>query len=150
MFTLLCLCIWHVASVLTMETLYDWDEPIAQLHSSNFSDTIVDSDTAWVAVFYSTWCGHCQRFAPNYTEFANEVEGRWLSGIILCMRLASERWRYTVTPSLIGWAHTQNFVYASSQWEMALHCNAISHWLGAYTEWSLDFMKKSWHGKACV
>ena len=20
---------------------------------------------------------------------------------------------------------------------MALHCNAISHWLGAYTEWSL-------------
>ena len=30
------------------------------------------------------------------------------SGIILCMRSANERWRYTVTPSLIGWAHTQN------------------------------------------
>ena len=30
------------------------------------------------------------------------------SGIILCMRPANERWRYTVTPSLIGWAHTQN------------------------------------------
>ena len=30
-------------------------------------------------------------------------------------------------------------VYASSQWEMALHCNTISHWLGAYTEWSLKF-----------
>ena len=28
--------------------------------------------------------------------------------IILCMRPANERWRYTVTPSLIGWAHTQN------------------------------------------
>ena len=28
-------------------------------------------------------------------------------------------------------------VYAPSQWEMALHCNAISHWLGAYTRWSL-------------
>ena len=28
-------------------------------------------------------------------------------------------------------------VHALSQWEMALHCNAISHWLGAYTEWSL-------------
>ena len=25
-----------------------------------------------------------------------------------------------------------NFVYASSQWEMALQCNAISYWLGAY------------------
>ena len=30
-----------------------------------------------------------------------------------------------------------HFVYAPSQWEMALQCNAISHWLGAYTEWSL-------------
>ena len=28
-------------------------------------------------------------------------------------------------------------VYASIQWEMALHSNAVSHWLGAYTEWSL-------------
>ena len=30
-----------------------------------------------------------------------------------------------------------NSVYVPSQWEMALHCNAISHWLGAYIEWSL-------------
>ena len=29
-------------------------------------------------------------------------------GIILCMHSANERWRYSVTPSLIGWAHTQN------------------------------------------
>ena len=29
-------------------------------------------------------------------------------GIILCMHLANERWRYTVTPSLIGWVHAQN------------------------------------------
>ena len=28
--------------------------------------------------------------------------------IILCVRSASERWCYSVTPSLIGWAHTQN------------------------------------------
>ena len=28
-------------------------------------------------------------------------------------------------------------VYLPSQWEMALQCNAISHWLRTYTEWSL-------------
>ena len=28
-------------------------------------------------------------------------------------------------------------MYALSQWEMALQCNAISHWLGAYRKWSL-------------
>ena len=31
-----------------------------------------------------------------------------VAGIVLWMRPANERWRYTVTPSFIGWAHTQN------------------------------------------
>ena len=29
-------------------------------------------------------------------------------GIILCMLPSNERRRYSVTPSFIGWAHTQN------------------------------------------
>ena len=33
---------------------------------------------------------------------------RWATEIILCMRPANERWRYTVALSLIGWVHTQN------------------------------------------
>ena len=31
-----------------------------------------------------------------------------IRGRILCMRTANQRWCYSVTPSLIGWAHTQN------------------------------------------
>ena len=35
--------------------------------------------------------------------------------------------------------HFRNhFLYAPSQWE-TLHCNTISHWLGACTKWSLAF-----------
>ena len=30
-----------------------------------------------------------------------------------------------------------HFVYAPSQWETTLHGNVVSHWLGAYTKWSL-------------
>ena len=30
-------------------------------------------------------------------------------------------------------------MYAPCQWEMTWHCNAASDWLGAYTEWSLNF-----------
>ena len=42
----------------------------------------------------------------------------------------------------IGWMTYQvytkdHFVYAPSQWETTLQCNVVSHWLGAYTEWSL-------------
>ena len=32
-------------------------------------------------------------------------------------------------------------LYSLSQWQMALHCNVISHWLGAYIEWSLKYKK---------
>ena len=28
---------------------------------------------------------------------------------------------------------------APSQWETTLHCNAISHWLGAYAQWSQHY-----------
>ena len=30
----------------------------------------------------------------------------------------------------------------SSQWEMALRPNAVSHWLGAYTQWSMHMVKQ--------
>ena len=29
------------------------------------------------------------------------------------------------------------FVYALNQWETTLQCTVVSHWLGAYTKWSL-------------
>ena len=37
-----------------------------------------------------------------------------------------------------GWAGRDLFVYATSQWETTLHCNVVSHWLGAYTKWTLE------------
>ena len=30
-----------------------------------------------------------------------------------------------------------HFVNVPSQWKTTLHCNVVSHWLGAYTNWSL-------------
>ena len=36
-----------------------------------------------------------------------------------------------------GWFARDHFVYAHSLWEMVLHCNVISHWLGTYSKWSL-------------
>ena len=44
-------------------------------------------------------------------------------------------------------ARTQgSFLYASSQWELALHCNAVTHWLGAYRERSrrTDVYNERW------
>ena len=44
---------------------------------------------------------------------------------------------------------TQNirdhFVNVPSQWETMLHCNVISHWLGAFTKWSLKITTTNLH-----
>ena len=42
--------------------------------------------------------------------------------------------RHHLVPNLFLRDH---FVYAPSQWEMMLHCNIVSHWLGTYTKWFL-------------
>ena len=46
--------------------------------------------------------------------------------------------------------HRDQSVYVLSQWEMALHCNAISHWLGTYTdtEWNIMITQGVMH--ACI
>ena len=58
---------------------------------------------------------------PHYQPFMRGVQQSsshwWIlfrnwqlcgAGIILCVRIANERWRYNVTLSLIGWVNTQN------------------------------------------
>ena len=37
----------------------------------------------------------------------------------------------------ISYHHRDQFGNAPSQWEMMLHCNVISYWLGAQKKWSL-------------
>ena len=36
------------------------------------------------------------------------------------------------------WIPSDHFVDAPSLWETTLQCNVVSHWLGAFTKWSLN------------
>ena len=38
-------------------------------------------------------------------------------------------------------------VYAPSQWETTLHCNVVSYWLDAYTQWSLILTRNNCNSK---
>ena len=46
--------------------------------------------------------------------------------------------------TLLCWHWGRTFrdlsVDAPSQWETTSHCNVVSHWLGAYTKWSLNIL----------
>ena len=49
-----------------------------------------------------------QNYLQHLLVEINSAQQGSITGIYLCMRSANERWRYIVTLSLIGWAHTQN------------------------------------------
>lgn len=54
--------------------LYRPYDPLVQLNSSNFHSTIIGKSHAWIVEFYSSWCGHCQHFAPTWREFARQIK----------------------------------------------------------------------------
>ena len=71
----------------------------------------------WAILFWPR-CPVCEVDTKRMVHCCNPCHGTMglqgicslsaISGIILCMCPANERWRYTVKPSLIGWAHPQN------------------------------------------
>ena len=43
-----------------------------------------------------------------------------------------------------------HFVHAPSQWEMMLHCNVVSYWLGAHTQWSMYWVCSIQYPDVCT
>jgi len=59
-------------------SLYSEDTKVVLVNHTNFESTVLESDRAWVVELYASWCGHCQRFAPVYDQFATDIY-RWKS-----------------------------------------------------------------------
>ena len=59
------------------------------------------------------------------------------SGIILCMHPANERWHHNV----LKWFHDSGIILCKHPANE--RCNVISHWLSAFTKWSLMILVSS-------
>ena len=55
--------------------LYDNNPNVYYLDHTNLQHMVSMSPSFWVVEFYSSWCGHCQKYAPLYSEFAVDVLG---------------------------------------------------------------------------
>ncbi|CAF4813105.1 unnamed protein product, partial [Rotaria sp. Silwood1] len=51
-------------------SFYNANDKVVVLNSQNFSQTVYQSETAWLIEFYASWCGHCQSYANTYREIA--------------------------------------------------------------------------------
>lgn len=56
-------------------TLYEPPAPgIHCLHGNEVLEELTDSKWVWMIELYSSWCGHCQKFAPHIKELAMDME----------------------------------------------------------------------------
>ncbi|KAJ1525244.1 hypothetical protein ONE63_010069 [Megalurothrips usitatus] len=69
-----------MSDVITSEGLYSTADKVVILNVTTFEKTVLGSDVAWLVEFYNTWCGHCQRYAPIWKEFAGMVAG-WKAAV---------------------------------------------------------------------
>ena len=67
-------------------------------------------------------------FDPNFTGPIKKLSPSIMLSKSIMWIKEKQTDRYT-------WGH---FVYASSQWEVTLQCNVVTHWLGTFTKWSLS------------
>ena len=55
--------------------LYAPEDKVKILDIDNFNSTVFGSQNSWLIEFYSSWCGHCIRFAPTWKQLAKAVKG---------------------------------------------------------------------------
>ena len=68
--------------------LYQGDRHVIHLSNVTFYDALLDKPHAWAIEFYKDWCGHCQRYAPVWSEVARRTKGE--RGVVRKVRKVRE------------------------------------------------------------
>ena len=55
--------------------LYEDVDEMVCLDRLLITPSLTLSNTSWVVEFYSSWCGHCQHFAPTWKEIVRDTAG---------------------------------------------------------------------------
>ncbi|KAJ7993861.1 hypothetical protein DPEC_G00259090 [Dallia pectoralis] len=75
-FLFLKTCIVLVLSFHSAQTtrLYSEEDLVVILTSSTIKQSLLNSSTAWLVQFYSSWCGHCIQYSPTWKALGGDVK----------------------------------------------------------------------------
>ncbi|XP_023858539.1 sulfhydryl oxidase 2 [Salvelinus sp. IW2-2015] len=73
--------------------LYSEEDPVVILTSATVKQTLLNSSTAWLVQFYSSWCGHCIQYSPTWKALAGDVKD----------------WEHAIRIGVLDCAHENNF-----------------------------------------
>lgn len=76
-------------SVRSENSLYTDEDPVVQFNNDTIYSHLEGAKKIWMVEFYSSWCGHCQSFAPKWVNFAWQVNSKCYLNYIklfLCSR----------------------------------------------------------------
>ena len=95
-----------------------WVSRWLKMTSAIFNDVIQSSKAINISI------GYCKKdVTPLQTHWSSVF-------------LALTHWYLTFSKCIMD-SFRDHFVYVPSQWKATLQCNVVSHWLAAYTKWSL-------------
>ena len=79
---------------------------------------------------------------PNYVLLYGITRLQWVKTIFNLDQFSFSiihHW-FSCQSNILAWDnYSDPFVNAPSQWETTLQCNVVSHWLGSFTKWSLNW-----------
>ena len=67
----------HPMSFQFKTSLYEPTDHVTVLNVTNFYDTLIGRDHAWLLQLYSSYCGHCMKFAPHFKAFVRGMAGEF-------------------------------------------------------------------------
>ncbi|KAF4112867.1 sulfhydryl oxidase 2 [Onychostoma macrolepis] len=73
--------------------LYTEEDPVVILSSDSLKQTVLNSSSAWLLQFYSSWCGHCIQYSPTWKALAGDVKD----------------WAQAIQIGVLDCAHEKNF-----------------------------------------
>lgn len=95
--------------------LYSQNDSVIVLNNSTFADSVHNSKYVWFVEFFSSWCGHCIRFAPTWKKFAADIKGKYKIFLIFSHLLS-------ILKTIFHFIYIFSFFLANPEKRLEKHC----------------------------